>query len=85
MAEIGDVVHAAAPPIVIRAHRWDGAFPEFKVGHKRAIEEVLASLRDRPIRLAGAGCLATGLNDCIAHGREAAREVFEASGIRLGT
>lgn len=84
IAEIRDVVHAAAPPVTIRTHRWDGAFPEFKVGHKHAIEEVQASLRDRPVRLAGAGYLATGLNDCIAHGREAAREVLEATSISLG-
>jgi oxygen-dependent protoporphyrinogen oxidase len=84
-AEVGDVVHAAAPPDVIRAHRWKAAFPEFKVGHKRTIEEAHASLRDRPVRLAGAGYLATGLNDCIAHGRAAAREVLGAAGIKLGS
>lgn len=85
VAEVGDVVHASAPPVVVRAHRWDGAFPEFKVGHKQTVEEVQASLRDRPVRLAGAGYLATGLNDCIAHGREAAREVFARAGIRLSS
>jgi oxygen-dependent protoporphyrinogen oxidase len=79
VSEASELVGATSPPIAVRTHRWDAALPEFKVGHLVAMERAQATLSDRPMRLAGAGYLATGLNDCIAQGRVAAREVLTAT------
>lgn len=79
ITEVADVIEPAADPVAVRVHRWEGAFPEFKVGHRRSIARAHAALADRPVRLVGAGHLATGLNDCIAQGRATAREVLAAA------
>jgi oxygen-dependent protoporphyrinogen oxidase len=79
VSEASELIGASTPPIAVRTHRWDAALPEFKVGHRAAMERAQAELSDRRMRLAGAGFLATGLNDCIAQGRLAAREVLSAA------
>jgi len=74
---VDTLIGTSAPPHASATHRWDSALPEFKVGHRRVIDEITTRLAHRPIRLAGAGYLATGLNDCLAHGRAAAREILQ--------
>lgn len=78
IADVAAVLGLRERPVATKAHRWDAAFPVFEVGHRRSITECIAALERRPLRIAGAGYLATGLNDCIAHGRAAGREVLEA-------
>lgn len=75
--ELRDVVGVRTDPRSSNAHSWETALPRFEVGHRELIGGVQKELRGRPIRIAGAGFLATGLNDCLAHGRAAAREVLE--------
>lgn len=77
--EVGELIEVTAAPVAARTHRWDGALPEFRVGHLRLVAEGRAAVMGRPIRIAGAGWSATGINDCLAHGRQAAREVLDAA------
>ena len=65
-------------PKASRVQIWDRALPVFEVGHRRRMEAVDSALAGYPLRLAGAGHLATGLNDCLAQGRSAATEVLAA-------
>ena len=78
-AELATLVPVSAEPVATRSHSWDAGLPEFTVGHRKKIASVEESLRRRPVRIAGAGYLATGINDCLAHGRAAAREVLAAA------
>ena len=78
--ELGEIAGIGPPPLETRVHRWERALPRFKVGHRELIAKVQQELNATPVRIAGAGYLATGLNDCLAHGRAAAREVL--NGIR---
>ena len=79
VSELRPLLGSGTDPVAAKAHRWESALPEFKVGHRALIEDVQASLRNRPVGVAGAGFLATGLNDCLVHGRDAAREVLAAA------
>lgn len=76
VAELTRLVSVSADPIVSEVHHWNAALPEFRVGHRKRIGSVQARLASRPVRIAGAGYLATGINDCLAHGRASAREVL---------
>ena len=77
--EVADLLGIRSAPLATRTHRWDAAMPEFKVGHRAMVGDLERSLAGRPMRLVGAGFLATGLNDCLAQGRGAAREVLAAA------
>ena len=77
--ELADLLDIRSAPLATRTHRWDAAMPEFKVGHRARVSELERGLAARPVRLVGAGFLATGINDCLAHGRAAAREVVAAA------
>lgn len=77
--ELSRLMGTAAEPVAARVHGWTAALPEFRVGHRRLVADATAAIKGRPIRIAGAGFLATGLNDCLAHGRAAAREVLASA------
>jgi len=79
LRELESLVGVSAPPLATKTHVWHTALPKFTVGHRRRIHAAAAALRRRPVRFAGAGYLATGINDCLAQGREAAREVLEVA------
>lgn len=78
IADVAGLVEIDRDPLATKVHRWDPAFPVFEVGHRRAIAEAVTAMHGRPIRMAGAGYLATGLNDCIVHGRAAGRDLVSA-------
>jgi len=66
-----------ADPLLSRVARWPGGTPQLDVGHVArlaAIERDLARRAPRVV-LAGAGYRGTGLPDCVAQGRAAARRV----------
>lgn len=73
--ELAELVDITAEPIRARTHVWTDAFPVFRVGHRDVLDTVHKTLQGQRVRVAGAGYLATGLNDCLNHGRAAAREV----------
>lgn len=73
---VASLVQTTSSPIAARVHRWERALPRFEVGHRSKMTTIIDAL-EGPVRVAGAGYLATGINDCLAHGRAAAREVLQ--------
>jgi oxygen-dependent protoporphyrinogen oxidase len=71
--ELSSAMDLSTPPIEARVHRWDGAFPQYEVGHLDRIAAVEAALRrDAPgVYLAGAAMRGVGLATCIAGARAA--------------
>jgi protoporphyrinogen/coproporphyrinogen III oxidase len=68
----------AAPPLLSRIYRWDRANAQHEVGHlarMAAIERVLG--RHTGLYVTGSGFRGTGIPDCIADGRAAARAAAE--------
>jgi protoporphyrinogen/coproporphyrinogen III oxidase len=57
--------------------RWPDAFPQYRVGHGRRVEEVrrLVAAAPIPVALAGAHLDGVGVPACIGTGRRAARDV----------
>lgn len=78
LAELAGAVDVTAEPTAVRTHVWEHAFPAFRVGHRGVMTAVQQTfgVSQPPLRVVGAGYLATGINDCLAHGRAAAREVL---------
>lgn len=81
VAEVGVIAGARGDPEEVHLTRWPAALPQYEVGHLervRAIEAALAA--DLPgVVLAGAGYRGSGLPDCIAQARRAARELMASS------
>ncbi|HUF79016.1 MAG TPA: FAD-dependent oxidoreductase [Thermoanaerobaculia bacterium] len=75
LAELGDLLGLAGPPLLTRVHRFGAANPQYRVGHRERIAAVEAAL---PPNLALAGCAYHGLGipDCIASGRRAAERIL---------
>jgi oxygen-dependent protoporphyrinogen oxidase len=61
-------------PVETTVHRWDGAFPQFRVGHLERIADAERHLAvDAPgLALAGAALRGVGLATCVAGARDAA-------------
>lgn len=74
---VGHLLSPTAGPVTAMVHRWASAQPLYRVGHRGRIRPVLTRLAASRVRVAGAGYLATGVNDCLAHGRAAARSLLE--------
>ena len=81
--ELAELIDVRSGPIASHVRTWDSAQPVFEVGHRALVTQAAGRLSDRPIRIAGAGFLATGLNDCLLHGRAVAREVADVVHRRL--
>ncbi len=77
LAELGTLLGVDRPPLEWLVTRWDGAFPQYEVGHLirvARIEEEMASLP--ALAVAGAALRGVGIPACIASGRTAARRVL---------
>jgi len=77
LAELATLLGVRRPPLDSLVTRWDGAFPQYEVGHLirvTRIEEELASLP--ALAVAGAAFRGVGIPACIASGRAAARRVL---------
>jgi oxygen-dependent protoporphyrinogen oxidase len=73
-AEVGLALGTTAAPSAWRVNRWNGAFPQYAVGHLDRIAGMESALRRRlpAVALAGAGLRGSGIPACIASGRRAA-------------
>jgi protoporphyrinogen/coproporphyrinogen III oxidase len=76
-AEIEDVIGLTARPRAWAVARWDDALPQYAVGHLDRMARVEHHLEHhRGLIIAGAGYRGSGLPDCIAGGRAAARRLL---------
>ena len=76
LAELATLLGLDSPPLEARVTRWEGAFPQYEVGHLirvTRIEEDLAALP--ALAVAGAALRGVGIPACIGSGRAAARTV----------
>ena len=83
--ELADLLGVRSNPVSSHVRSWQPAQPIFTVGHRARVRGMQQQLAGRPLRIAGAGVLATGLNDCLVHGREAAQSVMDIVHRRLAS
>jgi oxygen-dependent protoporphyrinogen oxidase len=66
----------AAPPLLVRVHRWPLGMPQYVLGHPERLERMEDALERHPgLRLAGAAYRGVGIPDCIASGEQAAEAI----------
>jgi protoporphyrinogen/coproporphyrinogen III oxidase len=79
-AELGAALGLAQPARAAQVVRWDDAVPQYLVGHNERVARIESALAPWPaVALAGAGYRGSGVPECIAQGRAAARRVLEAA------
>jgi len=77
VAELSTVLDVTAPPRASLVTRWDGAFPQYTVGHlsrTSTIEQEVAALPG--VAVAGAAYRGVGIPAVVGSGRRAARTVL---------
>jgi oxygen-dependent protoporphyrinogen oxidase len=78
-AELTQAMGLSVRPTDARVHRWEGAFPQFAVGHLDRVARIEAALAvDAPgVTVAGAALRGVGLPTCIAGAQAAARRATQ--------
>ena len=77
--EIHRLLGSAAPPHLMRVHRYTAAMPQYLVGHLDRVQAIEArAAHHRGLALAGAAYRGIGIPDCIHSGEEAAARVLMA-------
>jgi oxygen-dependent protoporphyrinogen oxidase len=75
--ELSAILCISQPPAVARVYRWRRAGAQHEVGHRARVTELEARLAAHPgLFVTGSGFRSVGIADCIADGREIAREVL---------
>jgi oxygen-dependent protoporphyrinogen oxidase len=75
-ADLAAIVGLVPATRAERVTRWDGALPQYRVGHVELVQRARDALVDSPgVALAGAAYDGVGIASCIASGRQAARKV----------
>ena len=77
--ELSRVLDIRGGPLESQVTRWEGAFPQYEVGHLNKvarIDESIAGLRG--VALAGAAYRGVGIPACIGSGRAAAQRVLSS-------
>lgn len=76
--ELRELVGATGEPVLTRVHRWEGAMPQYEVGHLDKLERIDAALAECPgLEVAGSGYRGIGLPDCVKQGHKAAERLLE--------
>ncbi len=76
--EMGDLVGASGEPVLTRIHRWEGAMPQYEVGHLDKLARIDTALEPFPgLEIAGSGYRGIGLSDCVKQGHQAAERLIE--------
>jgi len=64
-------------PILSQEQRWDGALPQYKVGHLDLIDQIESALPSN-VFVAGTSYRGVGVPDCVRQGREVAAKMIES-------
>lgn len=78
--EVGHLLGASGSPSFARVERWEGAMPQYHLGHVERIARIRQLVADIPgCGLAGAALEGVGIPQVIASGRAAARQALTTS------
>ena len=71
--ELASIVGLQAEPLFTRIFRWPRGMPQYRVGHRRLIDEIETGIADLPgIEIAGGYLHGIGIGDCLREGAAAA-------------
>jgi oxygen-dependent protoporphyrinogen oxidase len=75
--ELQTTMGLTAAPVITRVYRWQGASPQYEVGHLERVARIAA---ESPAWLKVTGCAydGVGVPDCVRQGRAAAQEISES-------
>lgn len=72
LVEVREILGCGAPPRLIEIARWQGAMPQYHLGHAERVARIRDHLREHPgLALAGAAYEGVGIPQVIASGRAA--------------
>ena len=75
--ELTKILDIAGPPRASMVTRWDGAFPQYRVGHMSRTARIERSVADLPgVGVAGAAYRGVGIPAVVGSGRAAAKAVL---------
>ncbi len=78
-AELARILGVDGRPTASLVTRWDGAFPQYAVGHLVRVDRIERSVAELPgLAVAGAAYRGVGIPACVGSGRTAARGVLAA-------
>lgn len=81
LVEAREILSIIAPPRLVEVARWQGAMPQYHVGHVERVTRIRGHLTAHPrLALAGAAYEGVGIPQVIASGRAAGFTVAEALG-----
>jgi oxygen-dependent protoporphyrinogen oxidase len=81
VTEAREILSTTAPPRLVEIARWQGAMPQYHVGHVERVARIRGHLADHPgLALAGAAYEGVGIPQVIASGRAAGFSVAGAHG-----
>lgn len=81
--EMRDLVGATGEPVLTRVHRWEGAMPQYEVGHLDKLQRIDSALDEFPgLEVAGSGYRGIGLPDCVKQGQQAAERLLTVDVLR---
>jgi oxygen-dependent protoporphyrinogen oxidase len=74
-AELRQVMHIQAEPVISRIFRWRDANPQYEVGHREKLENLSRRYIPAWLHLAGSSYDGVGIPACVLQGREAAQQI----------
>jgi oxygen-dependent protoporphyrinogen oxidase len=78
--DLKEMLGINAEPLVTRVYRWNGANPQYNVGHEKRVEGIEKLIRPSAgLILAGSSYRGVGIPECVRSGREAAKRLLEAT------
>lgn len=78
--ELEELLGARGTPRLAELHRWQGAMPQYHVGHLDRVERIEAHLQTLPgLQLAGNAYRGVGIPFCIRSGQQAADRLLAAT------
>jgi oxygen-dependent protoporphyrinogen oxidase len=76
-SELAEATGVVGDPVATRVTRWDGALPQYTVGHLDRKARIRASVADQPgLAVCGAAYDGVGIGMCVATARKAADQVL---------
>lgn len=82
--ELDLTLNIAAEPLVSRVFIWEGAMPQYNLGHPEKLAQIDAALEKYPgLALAGNGYRGIGVPDCIHSGELAVQKILESRELEI--
>ena len=78
--ELGELIGAEGQPDLCRITRWEGAMPQYHLGHLDLVKQIESRVAELPgLELAGNAYRGVGVPQCIHSGEQAAQRVLGSS------